>query len=211
MLAPGSAVEVLYVYQGGPAAVARIEVGDLILQVDGRPVAGEGGFTRLMRGLEPETEIEVVISREGGSRNVRVKPRESADVFSQSCEQGDAEGCTSFGTMLERGEGIAIDWPRAREVLRRGCEAGSYGACINLGNLYRRGRGGDVDGEAAARLYIGACEAGVPTGCFNAGVVYRSGDGVARDLSLSHRYFDAACRMGDFEACRNAAQVANQR
>jgi carboxyl-terminal processing protease len=61
-------------YIGFPAHVAGIQVGDEIISVDGRNVAGQesGDVTTLLKG-PPKTEVEVVMRRTGRKQDVRYR------------------------------------------------------------------------------------------------------------------------------------------
>jgi hypothetical protein len=65
---------VLAVDQGGPAAPAGIEVGDVILEADGAPVEDSHGLSELVRAKEPGgTLMLALLDRTGQSREVSVE------------------------------------------------------------------------------------------------------------------------------------------
>ncbi|OHD55955.1 MAG: hypothetical protein A2Y33_10865 [Spirochaetes bacterium GWF1_51_8] len=64
-LKPGEGVVVSKVIEDSPAALAKIEVGDIILSINGKPI-GDPDMLRLMIGnFPPETKIDLEILREG--------------------------------------------------------------------------------------------------------------------------------------------------
>ena len=50
---------------GGPAAVAGLRAGDLIVSVDGQPVDGSGSLTGRIRDLKPGATVEIRYVRDG--------------------------------------------------------------------------------------------------------------------------------------------------
>jgi serine protease Do len=70
------AVEVVEVMQNSPAARAGLHPEDLILAVDGEPVAGVDDLHRLMSGDRIDRPCTLTIVREGAGRDVLLTPRE---------------------------------------------------------------------------------------------------------------------------------------
>lgn len=69
-------IEVIRVYAGGPADLAGVQVGDLILRVDGAAVSGSGPQTlneavALMKG-EDESEVMLTVLRDGAQHELAV-------------------------------------------------------------------------------------------------------------------------------------------
>jgi serine protease Do len=72
------AVEVVEVMSDSPAARAGLRPEDLILAVDGAPVAGVDDLHRLMGGERIDRPCTVTIARDGDQREVLLTPRELA-------------------------------------------------------------------------------------------------------------------------------------
>jgi serine protease Do len=75
--AQGAAVS--NVEDGSPAAKAGLEVGDVILKIDGRPVEGSADLSRTIRGLKPGTRVNLNIWRSGKARDLAVTVAEFKD------------------------------------------------------------------------------------------------------------------------------------
>jgi serine protease Do len=71
-----SAIEVVEVIEGSPAAGAGLRAEDLIVGVDGLPVRGVDDLQRLMTGERIGVECELEVVRDGLARTVSLVPRE---------------------------------------------------------------------------------------------------------------------------------------
>ncbi len=69
-------IEVLTVVSGSPAAEAGIRPEDLILDLDGEPVADVGDLQRMMTGDRIGRSVEVGVFRNGHRQTVKVRPTE---------------------------------------------------------------------------------------------------------------------------------------
>jgi S1-C subfamily serine protease len=71
-------LEVVQLLDGSPAAAAGVRAGDLIVELDGRPVEGVGDLQRLMVGEVVGRSIAVEVERDGSMVGLRVTPEELA-------------------------------------------------------------------------------------------------------------------------------------
>jgi serine protease Do len=75
--AQGAAVS--NVEEGSPASKAGLEVGDVILRIDGRAVEGSADLSRTIRALKPGTKITLGVWRGGKPRDIVVTVAEFKD------------------------------------------------------------------------------------------------------------------------------------
>ena len=75
--AAGAAISA--VEDGSPASKAGLEVGDVILKIDGRAVEGSADLSRTIRALKPGSRISLGIWRSGKARDVPVTIAEFKD------------------------------------------------------------------------------------------------------------------------------------
>jgi S1-C subfamily serine protease len=69
-------LEVVQLLDNSPAAAGGVRAGDLIVELDGRPVEGVGDLQRLMVGEIVGRSIPVEVERDGSMLALRVTPRE---------------------------------------------------------------------------------------------------------------------------------------
>jgi serine protease Do len=67
------------VEEGSPAGKAGVEVGDVILKIDGRTVEGSADLSRTIRGLKPGSKIVLTVWRGGKQRDLPVTVAEFKD------------------------------------------------------------------------------------------------------------------------------------
>jgi S1-C subfamily serine protease len=70
------ALEVVQLLEGSPAASAGVRPGDLILELDGRPVEGVGDLQRLLDGDAVGRRVGVRVARDAGILELALTPVE---------------------------------------------------------------------------------------------------------------------------------------
>lgn len=126
----------------------------------------------------------------------------AAQRFEWACTLRLPTACYSLAILYRRGEGVAVDYPRARKLYGSACDRGVMDACTNLGVLHLDGLGGPVDKETAQQLFIKACDYDA-LACNNAGT---TADELDRpDEALT--YWGRACDKKEFGACFSLGQA----
>jgi S1-C subfamily serine protease len=69
-------LEVVQLLDGSPAAVAGIRAGDIIVSLDGRPIAGVGDLQRSLVGDLVGRSIDVTLERDGTLSDIALTPAE---------------------------------------------------------------------------------------------------------------------------------------
>ena len=93
----GSGALVVEVFAGLPAANAGIEVGDIVIAVDGEPISGQAGLGATVRNLVPGDEAIVSMVRDGKPLDVSVvvgqRPRIRSGQIDTSGKRSSSRGC----------------------------------------------------------------------------------------------------------------------
>lgn len=95
---------------GSPAAAAGLERGDVITALNGASVKGSNELRNEIAQLQPGTEVTLTLTRDGKSRDVKVKLAELAG----SGERASRSGATESGRFGLAVEPLTAD--RAREL-----------------------------------------------------------------------------------------------
>ena len=132
---------------------------------------------------------------------VRAAAQDAAQLYVEACDAGDMIACNVFGLMLETGEGVPQDLPRAADFYQQACQGGELVGCTNAGLLHLTGSGVDPDAARAAGLFRVACEGGELLGCN----LLRDLEDAASD-EPTERY-DKVGRVGDAETGEPLSEV----
>jgi S1-C subfamily serine protease len=71
-----SGLEVVQLLEASPAAAAGVRAGDLIVSLDGRPIAGVGDLQRSLVGDLVGRSVEVTLERDGRLAEIEITPTE---------------------------------------------------------------------------------------------------------------------------------------
>jgi len=152
---------VISVTSGGPAAKAGLQPGDVILEVNGKPIANRDELVQLVVGLKPSTTVPVRIIRDKAEKTVNVTIGE-LDLESES--QRASTDSEDEGGDANEGFGITLGNLTAERARRLGVPSGTSGALITdvdpSGSAARSGvRPGDIILQVNRKPVTSAAEA----------------------------------------------------
>jgi serine protease Do len=152
---------VISVSSGGPADKAGLQPGDIILEVNGKPIASRDELVRLVVSLKPTTTVPVRVMRDKTEKTVNVTIGE-LDLESES-QRASGEAEDEAGDANE-GFGITLGNLTADRARRMGVPSGTSGALITdvdpSGSAARSGvRPGDVILQVNRKPVASAAEA----------------------------------------------------
>jgi len=151
---------VISVSSGGPAAKAGGQPGDIILEVNGKPISSRDDLVQLVVGLKPSTTVPVRLLRDKSEKTLNVTigeldlEAEGQRASADSEEEGDAN----------EGFGITLGNLTADRARRMGVPSGTSGALITdvdpNGSAARAGvRPGDIILQVNRKPVVSAAEA----------------------------------------------------
>jgi TPR repeat protein len=190
---------VTHVLSGGPAADAGLRVDDVIVAVDGVPVATDCAIVDVAWGRDCDDAL-VVVWRAGQSSTLVLKPVDPLPLLAERCEAGDAEACFRQAWRLRTARATDADRATALTLYDRSCRGGSAKGCAYFGVAL-----GDTPGRAEEQraAFERACALRDGPGCAHLAYLYAGGDGVPRDHAKATSLYEQSCSLGDPEGCYN--------
>ena len=121
----------------------------------------------------------------------------AADLYRQSAEQGNPDGCNCYGLCLMKGCGVAKDEGLGVTFLCKAAENGAPEGMYNYALCLEMGRGVEKDLVRAAVFYKKAADLGNGKAQSNYGTCLENGIGVEKDMNAAARYYRMAAESGD--------------
>jgi localization factor PodJL len=145
-----------------------------------------------------------------GAGGTPVNPAEAAKWLGQAANKGQAVAQYRYGTLLERGQGVAADPVRAAHLYLAAANQGNRKAMHNLAVSFAEGVGGRKDMAEAARWFSKAAGLGLSDSQFNLAVLYERGDGVPQSLLDAYKWYAIAAAQGDAESRQRLSVLQTQ-
>lgn len=135
------------VLDGQPAAVAGLQPGDVVTEMDGRPVLGGTQLRNYIASRAPGTTVNLKVQRDGKTLEVQVNLQERTDD-AMAMFDGERAGDTVMGAQLE-----PLTPEMARELNLEGPARGLVVTRVEDGGFAARGgiRVGDVIEQAGGQ------------------------------------------------------------
>ncbi|MCB1498902.1 MAG: sel1 repeat family protein [Bauldia sp.] len=124
-------------------------------------------------------------------------PLKAVAAYQAAILLGDAPSMISLAKMLGDGDGVAINFDAARQLLEDAIQAGSIGpASRALGDLYRTADADHRDPAKAEESYQRAIETGDAWAMMMLGRMLAKGDGLAFDFDRARSLYEDAVKAG---------------
>ena len=152
---------VVAVSRGGPAAKAGVEPGDVIVEINGKPVGSNDELVRLVMALKPGTTVPMKVLRDRKPLTLNI----TVDELNLEAESGRAAGGREgSGADETAGFGMSLGTLTAERARQLGVPAGTTGALVMevdpSGSAARGGvQRGDVILEVNRKRVSSAAEA----------------------------------------------------
>jgi membrane-associated protease RseP (regulator of RpoE activity) len=158
-ISPEAEAQLVLVLPGGAADGAGLRKGDVLLEVNGRPVTSPGQLAGVLDGLGVKTRVALLVVRDGGRVRVTAvlrpefSPAEEARGLRVLADREDVDAWFALGTRYLEGNGVAADAAEAARWFRKAADRRHARSAYFLGGLYEEGRGAKVDRAAALKFY----------------------------------------------------------
>ena len=125
---------------------------------------------------------------------------QAAKLFDEACQKGSLPGCSAHAAMLEAGDIIGRDLPRARALYEKTCAGGIAADCYTLGRLVQK----DPNGRKPAfDLFSKGCTGNIPAACHEVAQAWDTG----REPMKALPFYQKACTGGVAAACERAKKL----
>jgi tetratricopeptide (TPR) repeat protein len=114
----------------------------------------------------------------------------------------------NLGFLYFKGQGVARDYAKARELWEKAADKGDARAMSYLGQVYANAHGVARDYAKARERYEKAAAKGEAEAMSYLGFLYEKGEGVVRDYAKAREWYEKAAAKGDAEATRYLKELA---
>ena len=187
----------------GPAAHAGLVEGDIILTIDGEPVATQCDATHAIFGRTCNDRVELTYRHAGSSATASVQLAEASRFYDSACKAGRMTACTRLGWLFDNGSGVPKDEDQAATLYDRACRAGSAYGCSALG-YFRLEHDQPAEGLA---LLNTACDGNDASACAGVAFLYATGKGVTQDDAVALPLYQRSCDLGNPNGCYNVGEM----
>jgi len=182
-----------------------LRVGDIVLGLDGRAIAGAEALTAALRDSNAGQSVSLDIWRagEGASDLKTLLVKRAAD--------GNVGAAASLGRLLSLGLVLGPrDFGEAARYYLEAAEHGHLASMTRYALLARDGIGVPKDEKLAAKWFLSAAERGQEAAMTNLGTLYESGRGATQDYAEAARWYRKAADLGHPFAMHKLALLYEQ-
>jgi TPR repeat protein len=117
-------------------------------------------------------------------------------LYEEAAGRGEAAAANRAGEGYYSGDGVNVDFARARFYFEKAVHGGYYGSVLRYADMLDRGLGGTADPALALGTLRAAANAGVAEAAFDIGTRYDQAVGVARDARQARQWYELAVARG---------------
>ncbi|MEO8668216.1 MAG: caspase family protein [Bauldia sp.] len=121
---------------------------------------------------------------------------EALALFEEAANRGSAAAANHAGAIYYAGDGVTIDYARARIYFQKALAGGYFGNALRYAQMLEGGLGGPADPALAISALERAANAKVAEAAFDLGVRYDQAIGVRRDPKAARGYYREAIDNG---------------
>jgi TPR repeat protein len=136
---------------------------------------------------------------------------EALSWLDKACQAGYAAGCGQQAEAVLRGDGIAANLDRAKQLFEKACGMNDIPACMEVaGDMINGVRGWPKDPDKSIKLYDKTCKLGSNSGCRQGAGLLAEGKYVKKDTARALKLLDVACKNNDTNACSKATTLKEE-
>jgi TPR repeat protein len=121
---------------------------------------------------------------------------EALALFEEAANRGSAAAANHAGAIYYAGDGVTIDYARARIYFEKALAGGYFGNALRYAQMLEGGLGGPADPALAISALERAADAKVAEAAFDLGVRYDQAIGVPRNPKAARLYYREAIDNG---------------
>lgn len=125
---------------------------------------------------------------------------ESRKMFERAAEAGDPVALSNLAMTYATGDGVPVDYVKARSLFAQAAEANNADAMFQLGLMTEQGDGGPKDDAAARALYEKAAARDHVGALERAGDFNLAGRGGPKNETAAKTYYEKAAALGSDDA-----------
>ena len=233
-------VLVLNAMAGSPAAQSGIRLGDIVVGLNGRPVANMNEFLPRLSSMAPGSNANLEVWRVGNDSgdflqalrrladagNAHMMYRlgrmyaaglgvtrddaEAARWYRKGADAGNLNAKAALAAALLEGRGVAIDKQEGLRLLRAAAVENHVESMNRLAHMLMDGKIVDKDPLEAVRLFTTAAEAGHVVSMVDLGRMYANGTGIQADPGKAATWFKRAADLGNSSGMAGLASLYQQ-
>jgi TPR repeat protein len=207
---------VAVVLDGGPAEVAGLQVGDVIVKLDGRDVRGAEAFEAAITALGSGAVVSAEIVRYGRAMTVRATLGNSQSSVAQQATRAweqrvaQAEAAYQEGEQYYYGDGVRADQAEAVRFYRQAAEVGHVEAQYALAWSYKYAEGVAQNDQESFRWFMAAAAQGNSDAQSMIGLAYELGEGVPLSHTDAVIWYRRGALQGNPTAQFNLGNLYNE-
>ncbi|HEX4761557.1 MAG TPA: hypothetical protein VFU87_02060 [Sphingomicrobium sp.] len=180
---------------------SMFELADMLAAGDGVPVDFDRARDLLLAAIAAGEEIDgaaalgdLYLEADPAHRD----PLAAMQAYEQAVALGDTSSMIALAEMLGDGNGVPVDFDRARKLLEAAIAAGAQrSGWRSMGDLYLNAQGANRDPVKAAEAYQKAVDLGDNGSRIMLGRMLATGDGIPKDFDRARMLFEAVIANGD--------------
>jgi TPR repeat protein len=202
-LASANGAIILDVAAGGAAAQAGVRFGDIVLGLNGKPVASMSELRAQVAAMAPGSNAELEIWRVGADDGGFMQ------TLNRLAEDGNADAMFRLGRLYAAGVGVERSDTTAVQWFQKGAAAGNLNATTGLAAALLEGRGTARDQQEGLRLLRLAADKDQLEATYRLAVILADGKIVNKDTAEAIRLFTKGADAGFVPAMLDLAHIYN--